>query len=471
MSSSLSPTVQSTATSQDSTNNLTKEEQIRLEREEKLRLKEERKRQYEQQAELNKRNKQQQKTEQKQQNVKQEQKQKSSATLESKNETVEKLKKEIESLKNTISAQNKRLTQNRIYSHLDPYKSLIEKSQIPVNSKVVHPAIVNLGLQYANGLIRGGNARCVAFMEALKQVIMDYEAPADKAFKHDFIPYLEPQIDFLKRCRPMSIGMGNALKHFKTNELAKLDPSKSQTDTKQHLIDVIDKWIKEKIEYTMKSIVEKGIQKIQNGDVVLTYGRSEVVEEIFLAAHKQGKQFSVVVVNSRPKNEGRELLQKLSSAGVKCSFCLINSVPYMLKEVKSVMLGAQGMLSNGSVLSRIGTAMICLAARSYNKPILICCETYKFSEHSRLDSITRNEISDPDELAIPAREGLRQNLIKLGLEIEKSKEQYRESILNLTYDVTPGEWVDVLITEVGLLPCTSVPVIIREIYAQNNANQ
>ena len=34
--------------------------------------------------------------------------------------------------------------------------------------------------------------------------------------------------------------------------------------------------------------------------------------------------------------------------------------------------------------------------------------------------------------------------------------------MNLVYDLTPAQFVTVLVTEVGLMPPTSVPVIIRE---------
>jgi len=35
----------------------------------------------------------------------------------------------------------------------------------------VHPAVLQLGLQYANGSIAGGNARCLAMLVAFKAVI------------------------------------------------------------------------------------------------------------------------------------------------------------------------------------------------------------------------------------------------------------------------------------------------------------
>jgi translation initiation factor eIF-2B subunit delta len=34
-------------------------------------------------------------------------------------------------------------------------------------------------------------------------------------------------------------------------------------------------------------------------------------------------------------------------------------------------------------------------------------------------------------------------------------------LLNLVYDVTPPDFISMVITEVGMIPCTSVPVVLR----------
>jgi len=53
------------------------------------------------------------------------------------------------------------------------------------------------------------------------------------------------------------------------------------------------------------------------------------------------------------------------------------------------------------------------------------------------------------------------------LELEKSemqtawKEKHGFNMLNLVYDVTPPELISMVITELGMIPCTSVPVVLR----------
>ena len=56
------------------------------------------------------------------------------------------------------------------------------------------------------------------------------------------------------------------------------------------------------------------------------------------------------------------------------------------------MLGAHGLLANGYVMSRVGTALISLIAKASNVPVLVCCETYKFSERVQTDSFVFNEL-------------------------------------------------------------------------------
>ena len=76
----------------------------------------------------------------------------------------------------------------------------------------LHPCIVALGLKYANGSIRGANARCVAMLLAFKAVVGDYVTPPGKSLNWDLVKRLRPLISFLIECRPKSISMGNAIK-------------------------------------------------------------------------------------------------------------------------------------------------------------------------------------------------------------------------------------------------------------------
>jgi translation initiation factor 2B subunit (eIF-2B alpha/beta/delta family) len=73
-------------------------------------------------------------------------------------------------------------------------------------------------------------------------------------------------------------------------------------------------------------IASHAVNKIADGDVVLTYAHSGVVLASLLEAHRLGRRFRVVVVNSRPLNEGRKTLTTLLEAGLSCQYIHLNAL-------------------------------------------------------------------------------------------------------------------------------------------------
>lgn len=124
----------------------------------------------------------------------------------------------------------------------------------------------------------------------------------------------------------------------------------------------------------------------------LCFSSSSLMKKILLEAHKDGKRFEVIIVDGRPFLEGREMMRRLTVAGISCTYFLTNALSYIMSPVTKVMLGAHALLTNGYVMSRIGTSEVALIAQAYNKPVLVCCETYKFSERVQTDSFVYNEV-------------------------------------------------------------------------------
>ncbi|GAB2299917.1 hypothetical protein Dimus_033964 [Dionaea muscipula] len=318
----------------------------------------------------------------------------------------------------------------------------------------MHPAVYKVGLRYLTGDISGGNDRCIAMLQAFKEAIKDYSTPPEKALIRDLTAKISSYVSFLIECRPLSISMGNAIRFLKTR-IANLPVNLSESEAKAFLESDIDHFISEKILLADKVIVKHAVTKIRDGDVLLTYGSSSAVEMIFLHAHELGKKFQVVVVDSRPKLEGQLLLRRLVAKGINCTYTHINAVSYVMHEVTRVFLGAASVLSNGNVYSRVGTACVAMVANAFRVPVLVCCEAYKFHERVQLDSICFNELGDPDAIAkVPGRRDIDY------LNNWASSENLQ--LLNLIYDVTPSDYVSMIITDFGMVPPTSVPVIVRE---------
>lgn len=255
----------------------------------------------------------------------------------------------------------------------------------------MHNLFFQVGLQYLAGDIVGGSARCIAMLQAFQGAIKDYSTPPEKTLARDLTAKISSYISFLIECRPLSISMGNAIRFLK-NRIAKLPVTISESEAKDALCSDIDRFINEKIVLADKVIVKHAATKIRDGDVLLTYGFSCVVEMTMLYAHELGRQFRVVIVDSRPKLEGQALLRRLVAKGLNCTYTHINAVSYIMHEVTRVFLGAASILSNGTVYSRVGTACVAMVAHAVRVPVLICCEAYKFHERVLLDSICSNEL-------------------------------------------------------------------------------
>ncbi|XP_058880507.1 translation initiation factor eIF-2B subunit delta isoform X2 [Acipenser ruthenus] len=339
-----------------------------------------------------------------------------------------------------------------LFSHLHQYSRkapLTQQMSIP--STVIHPSIVHLGLQYSQGIIAGSNSRCIALLHAFKQVIRDYATPRNEELSRDLVNKLKPYISFLNQCRPLSASMGNAIKYIK-KEISNVSSNIKEEEAKTTLQNCIDKYIEEKIHLAAKAISKSAFEKISDGDVILVYGCSSLVNYILCDAFERGRKFRVIVVDSRPRLEGRETLRRLVKKGLSCTYVLITAVSYMLPEVSKVFLGAHALLANGYVMSRVGASQIALVAKAYNVPVLVCCETYKFCERVQTDSFVSNELDDPDDLIV-TRKGK--------TELQNWQDIPSLRLLNLVYDVTPPDFVDLVITDLGMIPCTSVPVVLR----------
>ena len=93
---------------------------------------------------------------------------------------------------------------------------------------------------------------------------------------------------------------------------------------------------------------------------------------------------------------GKALLKALTNIPnpIPCTYALLPALPSLLAEVSTVLLGAHSVHSNGAVYSRAGTAMVAMMAKARSVPVVVCCETYKFSEGVMLDGFSKNELGE-----------------------------------------------------------------------------
>ena len=174
----------------------------------------------------------------------------------------------------------------------------------------------------------------------------------------------------------------------------------------------------------------------------------------------------------------------MANAGVKVRYYLITGASHAIKDATKVFLGAHAMMSNGRLYSRVGTASISMLASSHSLPVIVLCQSVKFTEKVALDSIVGNEVAPAEELLseaerrdllplksmLPSSRNAKNDDKAVATEegkpdtsdvlkwIEESKNLHHLQVL---YDVTPARYIDMVITEYGGLPPSSVPVVHR----------
>ncbi|KAJ3129438.1 Eukaryotic translation initiation factor 2B, subunit 4 delta, 67kDa, partial [Physocladia obscura] len=351
------------------------------------------------------------------------------------------------------------------------------------NNSMVHPAIVSLGVQFSEFIISGGIARCVAMLAAFKRVIADYVTPPGTAIQRNLNSYLSKQIDHLTTTRGLAQTMKFAIRQLKS-EISNISIEASDEDTKAHLLHWIDTFIKEKIVSAHESIVEKALEKVKHGDVILTFGRSAVVERLLIEAAKRKIDFKVIISDARPKLEGKVLLTRLVALGVNCTYVLVTSLGAVMSKVTKVIIGASALLSNGVLLSRTGTAIVAMMAYDSHIPVMVLCELIKFSELVQLDSFVWNEIGDPDEL-VNIKTQSPANVLPSVLMPPPNQENNTQSkqpilkewrdipdlkLLNLHYDITPAHFISLVVCENGCIPSTSVLSVVTNMKLEEEKN-
>ncbi|SCW01329.1 LAFE_0D10176g1_1 [Lachancea fermentati] len=376
--------------------------------------------------------------------------------------------------------------------------------ELIANRDLLHPAITQLTSDIASYKIVGSIPRCLAMLETFRTIINDYKTPAGTTLSRNLTNYLSHQIDFLKKARPLSVTMGNAIRWLK-QEISLIDINTPDAKAKDDLSELISQFMREKIEFADKLILENASHHIDNGSTILTYGCSKVICDLFIHnATVLKKDFQIIIVDSRPLFEGRKMTDLLRSRGLNVMYVLITSLGTVFNmDIDYVFLGAHSILSNGFLYSRVGTALLAMSAKRRNIPVLVCCESLKFSQRVQLDSVTSNELADPNDLVVidsnnpvkrrsnkgfllqqfikereqqsaPSSQDQKQKNKAAALpRVESTKEEEKPiladwqkspklNILNIMYDLTPPEYIKKVITEFGALPPSSVPVILRE---------
>lgn len=272
-------------------------------------------------------------------------------------------------------------------------------------------------------------------------------ANASKAKTADeYVRDLEAAYKLIIATRPTAVSLPNALRYVMHRVEKAHRKGMDTVELRSLTISAVEAFKRSSLE-AIARIAEMGAKRILNGDLIMTHCNSSVALKILCQAREDGKDFRVIATETRPRFQGRLTAKVLSDAGIPVTLIIDSAARYFMPKVDKVVVGADVVTSNGAVVNKIGTSQIALAAKEARVRVFVGAETYKFSPSTILGELVEIEQRPPTEV-IPA---------------EELKRMKGATVANPAFDVTPPEYIDIIITERGIIsPQAAVLVLMEE---------
>lgn len=170
-------------------------------------------------------------------------------------------------------------------------------------------------------------------------------------------------------------------------------------------------------------IANFGRHFVRDGSIVLTHGGSRVVGTLLRKAAEASAsggnvRFKVIyVMNDARSVESRAVVSSLRTKGVPVATISEGAVGYAMGKVNLVIVGAEGVVENGGIISRLGTYQIALLAKAAGKPFYVAAESHKFV---RLYPLGQYDL------------GIDQEVIEFKTEDEKDLTEEEKQFANIT---------------------------------------
>jgi len=253
----------------------------------------------------------------------------------------------------------------------------------------------------------------------------------------EYNQHMRQAADILLKTRPTAVSLSNAIRmvmKYKADDLL---------SAQKAIVANADRFI-ENSARALERIGSIGSRRIRDGDTVLTHCNSMAAISVISTAHKSGKRVRVIATESRPRYQGITTIGMLDRLGIETELIVDSAARSVMNEVDMVVVGADVITANGTLVNKIGTAQIALAAHESRTGFMVAAETYKFSPQTILGELVTIEERDPREV-LP--------------DISKYSHVH---VRNPAFDVTPHQYIDTIFTEAGAIPPEMSYLIIRE---------
>ena len=289
--------------------------------------------------------------------------------------------------------------------------------------------------------IRGAGRIARAAAKALMEAALAYRGGSLK----DFRRYMEEVAGLLVSTRPTAVSLPNAVEYV----MRRLRGYRGESleEARRIVVEAAREFI-EYSEQALERIGDIGSRLVRTGDVILTHCNSSAVESILKTAWRRGKRFRVYATETRPRFQGYITARHLAEAGIPVTL-IPDSAVYTVMErarVTKVIVGADTVTANGAVVNKIGTSQIALAARQHGITFIVATETYKFSPYTLTGQPVEIEERSPREVIDPVPQGV--------------------EVRNPAFDATPPDYIDMIVTERGIIPPKSAALVLLEVFGR-----
>lgn len=173
-------------------------------------------------------------------------------------------------------------------------------------------------------------------------------------------------------------------------------------------------------------IARFGKHFVRDGSTVLTNGGSRVVGALLKSAAEASVgsyggrgsiRFRVIYVVSSDEEDAESTanIRALRKLGIPVATIPPTAIAYSLGEVTQCFVGAEGVVENGGIISRLGTYQMGMLAKAAGKPFYVVAESHKFV---RLYPLGQMDL------------GIEQRIVEFRAEGRKDKGRSRETSLN-----------------------------------------
>lgn len=138
-----------------------------------------------------------------------------------------------------------------------------------------------------------------------------------------------------------------------------------------------------------EKIARNALKVISGKPTIVTLSRSLAVVSTLKFLHSRRMLRSVYVLESLPGGEGRRIASQLSASGISTQLAADTQAASVVRRCDLALTGADTVLLDGTLVNKVGTRDLALAANVAGKPFYGACETMK------IDSLRTAETFSP----------------------------------------------------------------------------